>query len=211
MTLFHWGWILTTLITLAILYFFFGHHIDNPYLSHPEYDANFVMNYMGLGLTDGMFWLAQLAADKIYFLVIFAAMLLGVGMLRLVIEIGKLTAKFPIVQGGMGVRVSLASLAAAVANEGGIGTIAAVGLGDLTATGKEFERKSREALVNEIHKAREMTSGLLAVNIMGALSNARDLVKGHHLPVAFDLDGIKQSRSSLACPDSPEFSPERGK
>ena len=90
-TLFHWGWILTTLITLAILYFFFGHQIDNPYLSHPEYDANFVMNYMGLGLTDGMFWLAQLAADKIYFLVIFAAMLLGVGMLRLVIEIGKLT------------------------------------------------------------------------------------------------------------------------
>ena len=46
---------------------------------------------MGLGLTDGMFWLARLAADQIYFLVIFAAMLLGVGMLRMVIEIGKLT------------------------------------------------------------------------------------------------------------------------
>ncbi len=93
------------------------------------------------------------------------------------LKIGDLTAKFPIVQGGMGVRVSMASLAAAVANEGGIGTIAAVGLGDLTATGKEFERKSREALVHEIQKAREMTSGLLAVNIMGALSNACELVK----------------------------------
>lgn len=93
------------------------------------------------------------------------------------LKIGKLTARIPIVQGGMGVRVSMASLAAAVANEGGIGTIAAVGLGDLKATGKEFERKSREALVNEIQKAREMTSGLLAVNIMGVLSNARDLVK----------------------------------
>ena len=90
-TLHHWGWILTSLITLAILYFFFGHHIENPYLTHPEFDANFVMNYMGLGLTDGMFWLAQLAADQIYFLVIFAAMLLGIGMLRMVIEIGKLT------------------------------------------------------------------------------------------------------------------------
>ena len=90
-TLYHWGWLLTTLIIIAILYFFFGHHIGNPYLTHPEYDADFVMNYMGLGLTDGMFWLAQLAADQIYFLVIFAAMLLGIGMLRMVIEIGKLT------------------------------------------------------------------------------------------------------------------------
>lgn len=97
-TLYHWGWILTTLIILAILYFFFGHHIENPYLTHPEFDANFVMNYMGLGLTDGMFWLAQLAADQIYFLVIFAAMLLGVGMLRMVIEIGKLTGNY--VSGG---------------------------------------------------------------------------------------------------------------
>ena len=90
-TLYHWGWLLTTLIVVAILYFFFGHHIENPYLTHPEFDADFVMNYMGLGLTDGMFWLAQLAADQIYFLVIFAAMLLGIGMLRMVIEVGKLT------------------------------------------------------------------------------------------------------------------------
>ena len=90
-TLYHWGWLLTSLIIIAILYFFFGHHIENPYLTHPEFDANFVMNYMGLGLTDGMFWLAQLAADQIYFLVIFAAMLLGIGMLRMVIEVGKLT------------------------------------------------------------------------------------------------------------------------
>jgi nitronate monooxygenase len=93
------------------------------------------------------------------------------------LQIGKLTAKFPIIQGGMGVKVSLASLASAVANEGGIGTIAAVGLGDLSARGKEFERKSREALMKEIEKARKMTSGLLALNVMGALSNADELVK----------------------------------
>ncbi len=89
--LFHWGWILNSLIVVSILYFFFGHHIENVYLSHPEYDPNFVMNYMGLGLTDGMFWLAQLASDQIYFLVIYAAILLGVGMLRMVIEVGKVT------------------------------------------------------------------------------------------------------------------------
>src|SRR4030067_2276095 len=50
------------------------------------------------------------------------------------LRIGDLTVPLPIIQGGMGVRVSLARLVAAVANEGGIGTIAAVGLGDIEAS-----------------------------------------------------------------------------
>ncbi len=88
-----------------------------------------------------------------------------------------LTAKIPIVQGGMGVRVSLSSLASAVANQGGIGTLSSIGLGDLKATKKDNEGISREALLREIGKARSLTDGLLAVNVMGALSNAADLVK----------------------------------
>ncbi|MBC8367631.1 nitronate monooxygenase, partial [bacterium] len=92
------------------------------------------------------------------------------------LQIGNLVADIPIVQGGMGVRVSLASLATAVANEGGIGTISSIGLGDLQLAGKEFEARSREALIREIEKAKSLTSGLLAVNVMGALSNAADLV-----------------------------------
>jgi len=93
------------------------------------------------------------------------------------LQIGSLIADVPIVQGGMGVRVSLASLAAAVANEGGVGTISSMGLADLRFAGKEFEARSREALIREVQKARELTSGVLAVNVMGALSNAADLVK----------------------------------
>ena len=93
------------------------------------------------------------------------------------LQIGNLIADVPIVQGGMGVRVSLASLATAVANEGGIGTISSMGLGDLQLSGKKFEEVSREALIREIEKAKELTSGILAVNVMGALSNAADLVK----------------------------------
>ena len=88
---FHWGWLLTSLVILVMGYFFFGHLVPIPLLMHPEYDANFVMNYIGLGTTDGMFWLSRLAADHIYFLVIYAAILLGIGMLKMVIEIGKLT------------------------------------------------------------------------------------------------------------------------
>ena len=45
------------------------------------------------------------------------------------LKIGNLVAKVPIVQGGMGVGVSLSRLASAVANAGGIGVISAAGLG----------------------------------------------------------------------------------
>jgi nitronate monooxygenase len=96
------------------------------------------------------------------------------------LKIGSITAKIPIIQGGMGVRVSLASLASAVANEGGIGTISTIGLGDIDAPRKEFEAISVEALRNEIRKAKSMVNeemGHLAVNVMGVLSNAADLVK----------------------------------
>ena len=44
------------------------------------------------------------------------------------LRIGNLVAKVPIIQGGMAIRLSTARLAAAVANEGGIGLIAASGL-----------------------------------------------------------------------------------
>jgi len=93
------------------------------------------------------------------------------------LQIGGITADIPIVQGGMGVKVSLSSLAAAVAEEGGIGTISSIGLGDVEASKLEYERISREALEAEIRKAKRLTQGLLAVNFMGALSNVDDLIK----------------------------------
>jgi nitronate monooxygenase len=93
------------------------------------------------------------------------------------LDIGDIHVPFPLIQGGMGVRVSLARLAAAVTNEGGIGTIAAVGLGDIEASKTDFENVSRNALIHEIRRAKSMTDGPLAVNILGVLSNARDLIQ----------------------------------
>ncbi|MGI9384634.1 MAG: TRAP transporter permease [Methyloligellaceae bacterium] len=86
---FHWGLLLTSLVAITIVYFFFGDRVPIPLLMLPEYDPKFVMNYMGLGLAEGMFWFARVAADNIYFLIIYASILLGVGMLKLVIEVGK--------------------------------------------------------------------------------------------------------------------------
>lgn len=80
------------------------------------------------------------------------------------LTIGRHTARLPIVQGGMAVRISLAPLAAAVAEAGGIGVIAGSGL-----TPKE--------LIAEIRAARSATNGVLGVNIMVAVRNFRELVR----------------------------------
>lgn len=92
--------------------------------------------------------------------------------------IGNLRAKLPVVQGGMGVGISMAGLASAVANEGGIGVISAACVGmfepDLA---KNYMEANIRALKKEIRKAREMTRGILGVNVMVALSNFSDMVK----------------------------------
>ena len=93
------------------------------------------------------------------------------------LRIGSLTAPIPIVQGGMGVRVSRFRLAAAVTNQGGIGTLSSIGLGDIEQSKTDYEAVSRAALVEEIRRAKALTSGPLAVNVMGVLSNALDMVK----------------------------------
>jgi NAD(P)H-dependent flavin oxidoreductase YrpB (nitropropane dioxygenase family) len=94
------------------------------------------------------------------------------------LRIGNLIAKIPIVQGGMGVGISLSGLAAATANAGGVGVIAAAGIGLLEVDGlKDFLGASLRGLRKEIRRARELTRGILGVNIMVALSNFTDLVK----------------------------------
>ncbi|CCO24078.1 NAD(P)H-dependent flavin oxidoreductase [Maridesulfovibrio hydrothermalis] len=93
------------------------------------------------------------------------------------LKIGDLVAKVPVIQGGMGVGISLSGLASAVAKEGGIGVIAAAMIG-LTSKkgGKDHAKAHIDALTDEIRKAKEMTSGILGVNIMVALSNFADMV-----------------------------------
>ncbi len=73
------------------------------------------------------------------------------------LKIGKLTADIPIIQGGMAIRLSTARLAAAVANEGGIGLIAASGM-------------AFDELRKEIRLARELTGGkgIIGINAMVA-------------------------------------------
>jgi nitronate monooxygenase len=92
--------------------------------------------------------------------------------------IGNRTLSLPIVQGGMGVGISLSGLASAVAEQGGMGVIAANGIGmiepDYYADGRAANVR---ALRSEIRKARSLTTGLLGVNIMVALTNFAELAR----------------------------------
>jgi len=79
------------------------------------------------------------------------------------LKIGHLTARIPIVQGGMSVRNSMASLAAAVAENGGIGIIGGSGIPE-------------DELSEEIKKAKSLTKGIIGVNIMFAMSEFKENV-----------------------------------
>ena len=84
----------------------------------------------------------------------------------------------PIVQGGMGVGVSLAGLASAVANQGGVGVISSAGLGAIYNNySKDYRAASIWGLKEELRKAREATKGIIGVNVMVAMSNFADMVK----------------------------------
>ena len=77
------------------------------------------------------------------------------------LRIGGLEANIPIIQGGMAVGISLSGLASAVANEGGIGIIAATGIGMLEPDfSRNFTEANKRALRKEIQKARKMTTAI---------------------------------------------------
>lgn len=94
------------------------------------------------------------------------------------LKIGKLTAKLPIIQGGMGVGVSLSSLAGAVAAAGGIGVISTAQIGFYRP---DFEMNPLEANLKAVKEqiilAKEKAKGgVIGVNIMVATRNYKEYV-----------------------------------
>ncbi|MDO9577280.1 MAG: nitronate monooxygenase [Candidatus Cloacimonadales bacterium] len=131
------------------------------------------------------------------------------------LKIGNLIAKLPIIQGGMGVGISLSGLASAVANAGGIGVISSVALGMLEhASKKTFKEDNKIALRREIRRARKLTDGVLGLNIMVAISDFDEMVRVAleekidilflgaglplKLPVGISASDIKNSHTKIA-------------
>lgn len=124
--------------------------------------------------------------------------------------IGDLIAKYPVIQGGMGVGISLSSLAGAVAKAGGIGIIstAQIGFRDPDFL-KDPMGANMRAIGTEFEKARAIApDGIIGFNIMVATKNYAQYVKeavkagadliisGAGLPV--DLPGYLEEAKRIA-------------
>lgn len=122
------------------------------------------------------------------------------------LKIGNLSARIPIIQGGMGVGISLSGLASAVANEGGVGVISCAGLGLIYRnTAKDYMEACICGLKEEIRKAKEKTSGIIGVNIMMALTNFSDMVKtsiAEKADIIFAGAGLPLDLPKYQTPDS---------
>jgi NAD(P)H-dependent flavin oxidoreductase YrpB (nitropropane dioxygenase family) len=95
------------------------------------------------------------------------------------LTIGSIKARIPIIQGGMGVGISLSGLAAAVATAGAIGVIATAGIGQFEPDWRtNFKEANKRALRREIKTAKANTDGIIGVNIMVALSDFDELIQG---------------------------------
>lgn len=95
------------------------------------------------------------------------------------IRIGEKITKIPLIQGGMGVGISLGRLAGAVAREGGIGIISSAQIGYREA---DFDRAPAEAnlraIESEMEKARSISpDGIIGFNVMTALKEHAAHVK----------------------------------
>lgn len=127
------------------------------------------------------------------------------------LKIGDLIAKIPVIQGGMGVGISLSGLAGAVAAEGGVGVISTAQIGfrypsfDSDPIGTNLR-----AIADEIKKARKIAAGgIIGVNIMVATKRYEEYVKaavaagvdiiisGAGLPVNLP-ELVKNSRTKIA-------------
>ena len=126
LTLIHWGPTLTTIVALAIAYFFYGQHIEHPLFSHPAYEPAFVMNYIGLGVTQGFFLFAQTASDDIFFLVIYATTLFGLGMMPMIVEAGRL----------VGGRIKGGAAAPAIIGSGAVAAVMGTAVSNVVLCGR---------------------------------------------------------------------------
>lgn len=104
------------------------------------------------------------------------------------LKIAHMTPKYPIIQGGMGVAISLSGLASAVANAGGIGIISGTGI-------------SIDEMKYHIRKARELTNGVgyIGVNVLFAMSDFAETIKAAmEEKVDFVISGAGISRDMYA-------------
>jgi len=128
------------------------------------------------------------------------------------LKIQEVEVKIPIIQGGMGVGISLSRLAGAVAKAGGIGVISAAEIGMIYEEEfmKDPQGTNKKALRDEIDRARVISpDGIIGVNIMVAMtefyelcevaiaSKADAIFAGAGLPLGVPIEKLRKSRTKF--------------
>jgi len=91
--------------------------------------------------------------------------------------IGDLVYKLPIIQGGMGVKISCSALVSSVCNFDAAGTLSSIALGYGTKENEtNYIKASNDALANEIRLTKEQTNKPFGCNILFAVNNYIELV-----------------------------------
>lgn len=119
-----WGGVVTAVVSAAILYFFFGQHLWGP-LAHYGFAPSYVMSYLGMGLTAGLFKWVPLSADTIFLFMVFGALVNRMHVYMLFMELGKAIGNA--VRGGVAFPAVIGSAL--------IGTVTGNSIGNVVLTG----------------------------------------------------------------------------
>ncbi len=119
-----WGGVVTLVVSAAILYFFFGQHLWGP-LAHFGFAPSYVMSYLGMGLTAGLFKWVPLSADTIFLFMVFGALVNRIHVYMLFMELGKAIGNA--VRGGVAFPAVIGSAL--------IGTVTGNSIGNVVLTG----------------------------------------------------------------------------
>ncbi len=157
---FTWGGILTSVVCLALAYFFWGDHIPG-FLGHTPYTVEFIISYTTLHPVHGIYWLIPLTAEIVFYVLLFSSVLAHTGAIGALLEIGK----------AVGRRISGGAAYPAVVGSALVGTMVGQAVANVVITGRvTIPQMKRQGFKPEMAAAIETsasTGSLIMPPIMG--------------------------------------------
>lgn len=157
---FTWGGMLTTVVCLALAYFFWGDLIPG-FLGHAPYSTEFIVSYTTLHPVHGIYWLIPLTAEVVFYVLLFSSVLAHTGAIGALLELGK----------SVGRRVSGGAAYPAVVGSALVGTMVGQAVANVAITGRvTIPQMKRQGIRPEMAAAIETsasTGSLIMPPIMG--------------------------------------------
>ena len=157
---FTWGATLTTVVCIALAYFFWGDHIPG-FLGHTPYTVEFIVSYTTLHPVMGIYWLIPLTAEIVFYVLVFSSVLAHTGAIGALLELGK----------SVGRHISGGAAYPAVVGSALVGTMVGQAVANVVITGRvTIPQMKRQGFTPEMAAAIETsasTGSLIMPPIMG--------------------------------------------